>query len=207
VADKDDDEEDLPVNIDEMQKMMQEMFKGLGGPGGFPGAADAGSGMQDNPLLGAFNQMFKDFEQVSKDSSTGTSAGASNAAPGGMPPGMDELLKNLMGSLGGEGGAGEEGMPNAAGMEKLMAEFGNFLKDSEGNEDMKSALDSVVNELLTKDTLYEPMKTLRDEYPTWLEQNWDKVSQKDLESYNNQLDKITEICAYYEAHPGQDQNE
>ena len=52
------------------------------------------------------------------------------------------------------------------------------MKDSEGNEDMKSALDSVVNELLTKETLYEPMLVMRETYPQWLETNWDKVSQK-----------------------------
>lgn len=83
-------------------------------------------------------------------------------------------------------------------MDKLMGEFQSFLKESEGDDNMKSALDSVVNELLNKDTLYEPMKTLRDEYPKWLEENWQKIPQKDLEMYNNQLDKITEICEYYE---------
>jgi peroxin-19 len=87
-------------------------------------------------------------------------------------------------------------------MDKIMAEFSKFLKESEGNEDMKSALDSVVNELLTKDTLYEPMKTLREEYPVWLENNWDKVSNTTLENYNSQLDKITEICAFYESAEG-----
>ena len=67
---------------------------------------------------------------------------------------------------------------------------------------MKSALDSVVNELLNKDTLYQPMATLRDEFPIWLEENWQKISQKDLEMYNNQHDKIVEICKYYEDNPG-----
>ncbi len=83
-----------------------------------------------------------------------------------------------------------------------MSEFSKFLKESEGNEDMKSALDTVVNELLTKDTLYEPMKTLRDEYPIWLENNWDKVSHQTVENYNLQLDKITEICDFYESPDG-----
>ncbi len=55
-----------------------------------------------------------------------------------------------------KGEGGQEGDP--ANMEKMMSEFSNFLKDSEGNEDMKGALDSVVNELLNKETLYEPMK-------------------------------------------------
>ena len=70
-------------------------------------------------------------------------------------------------------------MPEGAGdINKVMEEFSKFLKDSEGNEDMKSALDSVVNELLTKETLYEPMLVMRETYPPWLETNWDKVSQK-----------------------------
>ncbi len=86
------------------------------------------------------------------------------------------------------------------GLDKLMSEFQNILKDSDNNDEMKSALDSVVNELLNKDTLYEPMKALKDAYPEWLEQNWQKVPQKDLEMYNNQLEKIEEICAFYESH-------
>ncbi len=89
------------------------------------------------------------------------------------------MTKDLFGGAGGEAGA------DGAGMEKIMAEFSKFLKESEGNEEMKSALDSVVNELLTKETLYEPMKTLREEYPTWLENNWDKVSNSQLENYNS----------------------
>jgi len=42
------------------------------------------------------------------------------------------------------------------------------------------------------------MKKLKDEYPTWLENNWDKCSDSDLERYNSQLDKVTEICAAFE---------
>jgi len=89
---------------------------------------------------------------------------------------MEDLIKNLMGGLGGcENGSGSADM---AGMEQLMSQFNDFLKNTEGNEDMKGALDSVVNELLNKETLYEPMKTLMDEYPPWLEANWDKISGK-----------------------------
>ncbi len=94
-----------------------------------------------------------------------------------------------------------------AGMEQLMSQFNDFLKNTEGNEDMKGALDSVVNELLNKETLYEPMKTLMDEYPPWLEANWDKISGKQLENYNSQLDKITEICKFYEEHPSTNEAE
>jgi peroxin-19 len=65
-----------------------------------------------------------------------------------------------------------------------MNQFQDFMKDSENNEDMKQALESVVSEIIKKDTLYEPMKTLKEEYPKWLEENWQKVSPEDLEKYN-----------------------
>jgi len=98
-------------------------------------------------------------------------------------------------------GTSKEGGAEDGGMDKLMSEFTSFLQNSEGNDDMKGALESVVSELLNKDTLYEPMKNMRDEYPLWLEENWDKVTVKQLESYNAQLEKIIEICTFYEANP------
>mmetsp|Transcript_27969 Transcript_27969/g.20945 ORF Transcript_27969/g.20945 Transcript_27969/m.20945 type:complete len:127 (-) Transcript_27969:30-410(-) len=83
-------------------------------------------------------------------------------------------------------------------MEKIMGEFSSFLKETEGNEDMKSALDQVVKDIVSKDSLYEPMRNLREEFPLWLEHNWSKISQQDLDRYNAQLDVITEICKIYE---------
>lgn len=50
---------------------------------------------------------------------------------------------------------------------------------------MKTALDSVVKEIISKDSLYEPMKTLKEEYPKWLEENQLKIPIEDLERYNN----------------------
>ena len=49
---------------------------------------------------------------------------------------------------------------------------------------MKSALNEIVNEIISKDSLYQPMKQLKDKYPSWLEENWEKCSQEDLEKYN-----------------------
>lgn len=42
------------------------------------------------------------------------------------------------------------------------------------------------------------MKNLRDLYPKWLEENWEGQSDEDLEKYNKQLDKVTEICQLFE---------
>ncbi len=72
------------------------------------------------------------------------------------------------------------------------------MKDSEDNEEMKSALESVVSEIIKKDTLYEPMKSLRDEYPKWLDAHGETLEDKELERYYQQLEKIKEICDLYE---------
>jgi len=53
------------------------------------------------------------------------------------------------------------------------------LENSEGElggEGFKGLLDSVVKDILSKDSLYKPMKVLKDEYPAWLENNWENVS-------------------------------
>ena len=42
------------------------------------------------------------------------------------------------------------------------------------------------------------MKNLKEEYPKWLEDNWQILSDEDLERYNKQLDKVTEICELFE---------
>ena len=63
---------------------------------------------------------------------------------------------------------------------------------------MKETLEQLVKEVVNKDTLYEPMKAMREQYPLWLEENWDKVPAEELERYNRQLDKVIEICEHYE---------
>jgi len=88
-------------------------------------------------------------------------------------------------------------------MEGLMGEFTKFMSDAEGNEEMKAAFDSVIKDVISKDSLYEPMKTLKEEYPKWLEENADKLSYEELEKYNKQLDKIEDICKMFESSNGE----
>ena len=85
-------------------------------------------------------------------------------------------------------------------MGEIMKQFTQFLSDSEGGgNEFKGALASVVGEIVSKESLYEPMRKLRDAFPGWLESNWEKVSSEDLERYNKQLDKVTEICSEFES--------
>lgn len=51
------------------------------------------------------------------------------------------------------------------------------------------------------------MKNLKDAFPQWLEDNWQSLSDEDLERYNNQHDKVTEICEFFEKQEESLQNE
>ena len=53
--------------------------------------------------------------------------------------------------------------------------------------------------MFTKESMYLPMKNLREAYPGWLEKNWESLSDADLERYNEQVDKIGEICTLLES--------
>ena len=95
--------------------------------------------------------------------------------PGAPDENMDEaqmmkMFQGLMGGLGKQEGAGEA----PPQMDEIFKQFTGFLKDQEGEGDdsFKGALDSVVNEIISKDSLYKPMKNLKEEYPKWLEDNW-----------------------------------
>jgi peroxin-19 len=70
-------------------------------------------------------------------------------------------------------------------MDDIMKQFSSFLSEGEENNEFKGALNSVVTDIISKDSMYPPMKKLRDEFPTWLETNWEKCSDEELERYNN----------------------
>lgn len=110
-------------------------------------------------------------------------------------PQMMNMFKGLLGSLGNpEGGADNAGTPNDDQMNDIINQFTSFIQSAENNNEFKGALDQVVKEMISKDSMYAPMKNLKEAYPKWLEDNWQGLNDADLERYNKQLDKVTEIC-------------
>lgn len=98
-----------------------------------------------------------------------------------------KFMEQMASQLGGQGGAAADGAPGADGgnmMEGLMSEFTKFLSENEENGDLKGAFDNILGELVNKDTLYEPMKLLKEKYPVWLEKNHETLSEQDIEKYN-----------------------
>jgi hypothetical protein len=77
--------------------------------------------------------MFKDMEGKG-----GPSGDASTELPGGTPD--DANFMNLLNSLSKDMMSGDSGQQEVA-MDKILGEFSSFIKDAEGNEEMKTALE------------------------------------------------------------------
>lgn len=119
-----------------------------------------------------------------------------------------DFTKNLF-NQGEGGGVNPDAFPDMSNpdgmMENLMKEFSGFLEDNQDNPELKSTIDKMMGDLVNKETMYPPMKMMKEEYPDYLEKNMDKLSSDELERYNNQLDVIEEICAKFEAEGEPDQ--
>jgi len=78
-------------------------------------------------------------------------------------------------------------------MEKL-------LKQMEGlvDEDFCDILSGVIDQLMSKELLYDSMKDLADRYPSWIEENKNKLSKKEIENYQNQYSCCKEIVDIFE---------
>ena len=62
---------------------------------------------------------------------------------------LNDFAKDMM--------SGDEGKSDEA-MDKIMGQFQDFLKESENDEGMKQAMEEIVGEIISKDSLYQPMK-------------------------------------------------
>ena len=70
-----------------------------------------------------------------------------------------------------------------------------------GPGDPQGFLDGIMQQLLSKDVLYEPMRDIAQKYPQWLESNRDALSAEDLARYGKQFEHLQELVRLYETSP------
>ncbi|KAJ3143177.1 hypothetical protein HK101_003224 [Irineochytrium annulatum] len=79
-------------------------------------------------------------------------------------------------------------------MESMMAELEKLM----GSGDFDSMFEGMMEQIMSKDLLYEPMKDLAAKYPGWLEEHGSTVSAEDLARYKRQSGLVCEILAVYD---------
>lgn len=201
-----------------------------------PGTTDFEKELQAGmaALLGELDtnpEMQKEMEALMKELSAATDLGAGGRSATGAKPsggaaaagtsaeatskaGEDSFQETIRRTMERMQASGEQ-----AGAAAAQSSQQNFLMemlkdlDTEGfdpsnlNDDTYSKMISgLMEELTTKEILYEPMKELHEKYPDWIEKNKDKVGKEDMARYLEQQKYVAEIVTRFESASYSDSN-
>ncbi|KAJ0048799.1 hypothetical protein Pint_15869 [Pistacia integerrima] len=64
--------------------------------------------------------------------------------------------------------------------------------------DMESIVETMMQQLLSKEILHEPMKEIGERYPKWLEDHKASLSKEDYERYSHQYELIKQLNEVYD---------
>jgi len=155
-------------------------------------------GMDPNDATQFENNLEKIAGDLEKNLNVSDKEEKSNASSKGKKPTttsfqdtISETINNLKNSS--DKVEAEVSETNNDVMEKL-------LKQMEGlvDEDFCDILSGVIDQLMSKELLYDSMKDLSDRYPSWIEENKSKLSKKDIENYQGQYACCKEIVDIFE---------
>lgn len=67
---------------------------------------------------------------------------------------------------------------------------------------MESIVETMMQQLLSKEILHEPMKAIAERYPKWLEEHKATLTQEEYERYSLQYKFIKNLNEVFEKDPG-----
>uniref|UniRef100_A0A8D2IQC5 Peroxisomal biogenesis factor 19 n=1 Tax=Varanus komodoensis TaxID=61221 RepID=A0A8D2IQC5_VARKO len=73
------------------------------------------------------------------------------------------------------------------------------LEEGEGDGSLLPLMQSIMQNLLSKDVLYPSLKEIAEKYPEWLRSHRDSLPQDQYEKYQEQHSIMGKICAQFEA--------
>ncbi|KAI7877060.1 Pex19-domain-containing protein [Lichtheimia hyalospora FSU 10163] len=93
------------------------------------------------------------------------------------------------------------------GDDAFMGEMMRQLESMADSGEFENLLEGMMQQLMSKELLYEPMKHMAENYTSWLEDNKDKISAADYERYQKQHELCKQVVAKYESPEFDDKNE
>lgn len=145
-----------------------------------------------------FEQLVKQFEETHKD----------EAKKAMDPQNFDSVMKDTMERLKKSGETIDEQLksdPSAANPEDMLTQLlaGMGGGGADGDFDMSKLLADMLEQLLSKDVLYEPIKDLNSKFPDYLKEKKGQISEEQHALYTKQYEVTVEIIALFDA-PGYD---
>ncbi|CAH9086455.1 unnamed protein product [Cuscuta europaea] len=87
------------------------------------------------------------------------------------------------------------------GSDAMMDEWVKQFEELAGSRDMESMVETMMQQLLSKEILHEPMKEMEERYPKWLDENKAKLVNEEYSRYEKQYELIKELNVVYETEP------
>ncbi|KAG0637666.1 Pex19 protein family-domain-containing protein [Tuber brumale] len=221
----DDDLDDLDDILDEFQSLPQPTGKPSTKTGD-AGASDGNRGpslgsldddfarqlqlgMQD--LLGEMQdskELQDQFEHLVKELNDATAApGTMPSAPSSSRPSdqaaanFQDRIKQTMDRMKSSGAEVDAAVADSEAddfLSEMLKQMQGAAGEGESDEDFSSMLLNMMEQLTSKEILYEPMKELNGKYPEWLRNNESKQPAEDLRRYREQYGVVKEIVAKFE---------
>lgn len=188
------------------------------------GMAELLGGLGDDPeMQKQFQEMMKELSAAAEQEAAGTSTQSTDAAskPKTTPapptsssaakPAFASTIEKTMERMQASGESASAAAATSSQDDMLAQmlkdlEAGNFPSMDGDQGDFNSMLMGMMEQLVNKDILYEPMKELHDHFPEWLEKNKDSTSKEDLERYKTQQSVVKDIIERFEKKDFDDDN-
>lgn len=91
--------------------------------------------------------------------------------------------------------------PDDFGKDAMMEDWVKQFEQLAGTQDMESIVETMMQQLLSKEILHEPMKEIAEKYPKWLEEHKTSLSKEEYERYSHQYELIRNLNEVYENDP------
>lgn len=183
------------------------------------GMAELLGGLDEDPeMQKQFEQMMKELSAAAEQEAAATPAPSADAAPkpntapsSSAKPAFASTIEKTMERMQASGQSASAAAASSSQDDMLAQmlkdlEAGNFPAMDGDQGDFNSMLMGMMEQLVNKDILYEPMKELHDNFPEWLEKNKDSTSKQDLERYKTQQAVVKDIVDRFEKKNFSDDN-
>ncbi|KAG9658902.1 Pex19-domain-containing protein, partial [Aureobasidium melanogenum] len=183
------------------------------------GMAELLGGLDEDPeMQKQFEQMMKDLSAAAEQEAAATPAPSADAASkpdttssSSAKPAFASTIEKTMERMQASGQSASAAAASSSQDDMLAQmlkdlEAGNFPAMDGDQGDFNSMLMGMMEQLVNKDILYEPMKELHDNFPEWLEKNKDSTSKQDLERYKTQQAVVKDIVDRFEKKNFSDDN-
>lgn len=163
----------------QFEKLAKELNEAMAASGDASAAAAGPSAAPAAPAAPTDTTAFQDRIKQTMERMKSSNA---EVDAGLAEPDSDDFLAEMLKSMGGAGGEG-------------------------GEEDFSSMLVNMMEQLTSKEILYEPMKELYEKYPEWIRNNEAKESKEDMARYREQFSIVSEIVLKFDEPDYKDENE